>query len=181
MGKVVWHVTMSLDGFIAGPDDTMDWIFEHDAGPNAIAEEAVKTTGAVLAGRRWYDLAMSRLGGTKGIYGGAWTGPVFVITHRPPGTPNDQAITFLSDGINYAVATAIAAAKGKNVVLFGATVPRQCLAASLVDEILIHLVPILLGDGIRLYGGPSIGQIKLERPHVGQSGQLTNLRFRVIK
>jgi len=106
---------------------------------------------------------------------------VFVLTHQPPGPPDDPAITFLSDGIDNAVAVALAAAKGKNIVLFGATIPRQCLAAGLVDEILIHLAPVLLGDGIRLYGSPGAGRVNLEPTHVGQSGQLTDLRFRVVK
>ncbi len=105
-GKVVWHVTMSLDGFIAGPGD---------------------------------------------------------------------------GGIGNAVATALAAAKGRNLVLFGASIPAQCLAAGLVDDIIIHLAPVLLGDGIRLYGDPGVGQVNLERTYVGQSGQVTDLRFRVVK
>ena len=61
MGKVVWHAMMSLDGFIAGPDETVDRIFDYDTGPNSVAEETIKTTGAILVGRRWYALAVSRL------------------------------------------------------------------------------------------------------------------------
>jgi dihydrofolate reductase len=171
---------MSLDGFIAGPDDAMDWVFEYDE-PSPIVDEIIKTTGAILAGRRWYDLATIRWRGKQGIYGGAWTGPVFVITHQPPDAPDDPGITFLSDGIHNTVATALAAAAGKNIVLFGATIPQQCLAVGLVDEIVVHLAPVLLGDGVRLYGSPGARQVKLELTHVGQSGQLTDLRFRVVK
>lgn len=191
-GKVVWHVTMSLDGFIAGADDAMDWVFEHHTEPSPVAEDAIRTTGAVLAGRRWYDLAISLSGnsralaagirrGTEGIYGGAWTGPVFVLTNRPPSAPDDPAITFLSDGVENAVATSLAAANGKNVVLFGSTIPRQCVAAGLVDEILIHLAPVLLGDGIRLYGAPGAGRVSLNQIHVGRSGKVLDLRFRVAE
>ncbi len=180
MSNVIWHVAMSLDGFIAGPDDAMDWIFEYQ-DPNAIVDDIVKTTGAILAGRRWYDLAIARWNGVKGIYGGAWSGPVFVLTHRPPAGPADAAITFVSDGIAKAVALALAAARGKSVVLFGATIPQQCLDAHLIDEIVIHLAPVLLGDGLRLHGGPGVSAVKLTRTAVAESGQLTDLRFRVAK
>jgi dihydrofolate reductase len=179
-GKVVWHVTMSLDGFIAGPDDAMEWAFERDETPSRVADE-VMATGAILAGRRWYDVATSRYAGREGIYGGAWTGPVFVLTHRLPDAPHDPGITFLSDGIEGAVATARAAAEGKNLEVFGATTAQQCLDADLLDEIVVHLAPLLLGDGVRFYGGPGVGRVDLERTTVAESGQLTDLRFRVVK
>jgi dihydrofolate reductase len=124
---------------------------------------------------------MSRLGGTEGIYGGAWTGPVFVLTHQPPSAWDNRAITFLSDGLENAIATALRAAKRKNVTLFGPTFPGQCLAAGLLDEIRIHLVPTLLGEGVRLCGGPGMGRVKLQRTYVGQSGQVTDVQFRVLK
>ncbi len=82
-GNVLWHVTMSLDGFIAGPDDSMDWVFDY-AERTPEAEEVIETTGAMLAGRRWYDVASGRFGGGKGIFGGDWTGPVFLFTHQAP-------------------------------------------------------------------------------------------------
>jgi dihydrofolate reductase len=159
VGKVVWHVTMSLDGFITGPDDSMDWVFDYD-GPSQLADQVIKTTGAILAGRRWYDLVKIRWSGRQGIYGGAWSGPVFVITHQPPEAPNDPGISFLFDGIHNAVATALAAAEGKNVVLFGANIPQQCLAVGLLDEIVVRLAPVLFGDGIRLYGSPGARQVQ---------------------
>src|SRR5262249_7797924 len=109
-GKVIWHATMSLDGFLTGPDDAMEWVFEYE-GPNAVVDEVIRTTGAILAGRRWHDLAIVRWNGSKGIYGGAWSGPVFVITHRPTEGAHDPAVTFVSDSLNEAVATARAAAK----------------------------------------------------------------------
>ncbi len=124
---------------------------------------------------------MSRLGGIEEIYGGAWRGPEFVITHRPPVAPSNPALTFFTSSIDNAVATALTSAEGKNIVLFGATIPRQCLNAGVVDEILIHLVPVLPGDGIRLYEARGFGQVNLEPTYVGQSGQVTNLRFRVVK
>lgn len=186
-GNVIWHVTMSLDGFIAGPGDEMDWVFEVDAAPSAIAEEIVETTGAILAGRRWYDMVTARYGrqegiyGPKGVYGGKWRGPIFVLTHRPSDVRDDAGVTLLSDGIEEAVATARAAAEGKSIVVFGATIAEQCLEAGLLDEIAVHLAPVLLGDGVRLYGEPGVGRVDLERTAVAESGQLTDLRFRVAQ
>jgi dihydrofolate reductase len=175
---VLWHITMSLDGFIAGPDDTMDWAFDYP-GPNPVGDAVMEDTGAILAGRRWYDVATSRYDGRAGIYGGAWDGPVLVLTHEPPEAHDDPGITFLSDGIPEAVATARAAAGGKAVGIFGADIARQCLEHGLLDEIVIHLAPVLLGGGVRLFGDPAAPRVPLERTHLGEAGQLTDLRFRV--
>jgi dihydrofolate reductase len=101
-----------------------------------------------------------------------------VLTHTPP---QDSAVTFLSGDIREAVATAIAAADGKNVTLTGANVARQCIEEGLIDEIIIYLAPVLLGDGVRLFGGPGTGRVNLERIGVAQSRQTTGLRFRVLK
>jgi dihydrofolate reductase len=178
-GEVVWHVTMSVDGFITGPDDAMDWALGYEASP--LGRQVMESTGAILAGRRWYDVATDRYDGVEGIYGGAWTGPVFVLTHRPAGV-QDASVTFLSDRVEEAVRTARAAAGDKNLEIFGADTARQCLKAGLVDEIVIHLAPVLLGDGVRLYGGGrGAGSVDLERIDVAESGQLTDLRFRVVR
>lgn len=187
-GNVLWHVTMSLDGFIAGPADVMNSIRRYSGsravfGIKAIMGEIMRTTGAVLAGRRSYDVgrANGQGGEFSAIYGGAWTGPQFVLTHRAPGPPEDPAITFLSGDIKRAVAAARHAAKGKNVVVIGANVAQQCIEAGLVDEILVHLAPVLLGDGVRLYGGPWTLPIDLKTTSITRSGPLTNLRFRVVR
>lgn len=80
VGRVLVHATMSLDGLIAGPDDAMDWVFEY-VEPSAADDEVIKTTGAMLAGRRSYDVGKRDAGKESGApYGGAWTGPVFVLT-----------------------------------------------------------------------------------------------------
>ncbi len=153
------------------------------SGSRAIMDEVIRTTGAVLAGRRSYDAG--RRNGQRAefskVYGGAWTGPQFVLTHRLPDTAEDPTITFLSGDIHGAVTTALHAAKGQNVVVIGANVAQQCIHAGLVDEILVHLAPVLLGDGVRLYGGPWTLPIDLETTSITQSGQLTNLRFRVVR
>ena len=179
MSRVVWHVMMSLDGFIAGPDDAMEWAFEQ-GGDSAMADEVRETTGAILAGRRWYDVATRKYGGRGGIYGGAWTGPVFVLTHHPPEAPEDPEITFLSEHVPDAVATARAAAgEERNLVILGADLARQVLHAGLLDDLAVHVAPVLLGDGVRLHTVPGGARVDLERVHVEASGPTTSLRFRV--
>lgn len=190
MGSVIWHVTMSLDGFIAGRDDSMGWVVAQwsDAGENTrdvdvqrspVADEVLQSAGAILGGRRWYDVAVRKFDGYEGIYGGQWTGPVFVLTHRPPDADHHPTITFLSEGLSDAVTMATAAAAGKNVIVFGANLAVQCLRASLLDEIVIHLVPVLLGDGVRLIDAPDLGPVALDRTLVATSDQITDLRFAV--
>jgi dihydrofolate reductase len=175
--SVICHRTMSLDGFIAGRDDSMDWVFKHGE-PTAMVTETMNRTGAILAGRRWYELARERWNGVDGIYDGAWKGPVFVLTHRPP-EDGDPRITFLSDGIEQAVATAAAAAKGNDLEIFGASLTRQCLEAGLLEEIIVHIAPVLLGEGVQLYGGDQ--QVELERIALGEAESLTDLHLRVVK
>ncbi len=172
MAIVLWHTAMSIDGFVAGPGDAMDWVFRYD-DPNPEVDQVLQTTGAVLAGRHTYDISVSS---GQPFYGGAWTGPAFVLTHHPPPPEQDPAITFLTKEIGDAVATARSAASGKNVVLIGANLGQQCVGEGLVDEILIQMLPVLLGAGVRLYAGP---QLNLQAPSVTQSGHTTNLRFPV--
>jgi dihydrofolate reductase len=177
---LICHHTMSLDGFIAGPDDTMDWAFAHGEA-TALAGETMQRIGAILAGRRWYELALERWNGVDGIYGGNYDGQVFVLTHRPPEASADPRIEFVSDGLEQAVATARAVAGDKDVGVFGASLSRQCLRAGLLDEIVIHLAPVLLGGGVRLYGEDDDEQVALERVALGEAAQLTDLRFRVLR
>ena len=192
MSHLIWHVTMSLDGFIAGPNDSMDWAVGQwsDGGENtrdidvqrsAVADEVLQSAGAILGGRRWYDVAVRRFDGYDGIYGGQWKGPVFVLTHRPPDPDHHPAIAFISGDLEAAVATATNAAAGKAVVVFGANLAAQCLRTGLLDEIVVHLVPVLLGDGIRLINGSDLGPSRLERTRVAASGQITDLRFAVLR
>jgi dihydrofolate reductase len=136
MSTVIWHVTMSVDGFIAGPNDSMDWVVAQwsdggastrdiDVQRSALAEEVLQAAGAILGGRRWYDVAVRKFDGYDGIYGGQWSEPVFVLTHRAPDTSSHPAITFLSGSIGEAVATAKDAAAGKAVIVFGANLRRS--------------------------------------------------------
>jgi dihydrofolate reductase len=171
---------MSLDGFIAGPDDSMDWAFEQ-SGASPIAHEVRDATGAIVAGRRWYELATERWNGSRGIYGGRWQGLVFVLTHDTPESTDDPAVRFVSDGIEDAISRAQAAAGEKRVGVFGASIARQCLDEGLLDEIVVHIAPVMLGDGVRLYGGDGARQVKLERTAAPASEQVTDLRFRVVR
>ena len=181
MSQVVWHVTMSLDGFIAGPDDAMEWAFEYPEAPIRLADEVMRSTGAILAGRRWYDVATERYSGRQGIYGGAWEGPVFVLTHRADDHDvSDPGITLLTTELEDAVATAKDAAGDKNLEIFGANLAAQCLDSGLIDEMVVHVAPVLLGGGVRLYGeAGSRTQVQLEPVDRAESGALQSLRFRV--
>jgi dihydrofolate reductase len=178
--STICHHTMSLDGFIAGPDDSMDWVFAYGEA-TSLADETMKRIGAILAGRRWYDLALERWNGVDGIYHGAFDGQVFVLTHRPPDESGDPRISFVSDRIERAVATAQNAAGDKDVGIFGASLSRQCLQAGLLDEVVIHLAPVLLGGGVRLYGREGDARVELERISLLEAEQLTDLRFRVVR
>ncbi len=175
MGQVLWHITVSLDGFIAGPGDDMAWLADY-LGPNPTADEVLAQIGALLIGNRTYQLAKTEEGKP---YGGAWTGPMFVLTHD---TPEDAAagFTFVSGDISKAVATAKVAAGDKYVVVFGSTA-QQCLDAGVLDEVLVHMAPVLLGDGVRLSDRPGGTNVKLERIRLTQSSQVTNLGLRVVE
>ena len=174
---------MSLDGFIAGPGETMDWVFDFVA-PDEFPEVAA-ATGAMLVGRRTYEVGnRMNAGKERGSASSGETypfsGPVFVLTHEPPEPPN-PAVTFLTGDIGEAGATALDAAGGKNLEIIGADVARQCLRRGLVDEILVYVLPVLLGDGIRFFSSPGLARIDLEPLDSTRSGAVTILRFRVRK
>jgi dihydrofolate reductase len=175
MGQVLWHVTMSLDGYIAGPRDDMTWLADY-LGPNQTADEVLARVGALLLGDRTYQVARTEEGRP---YGGAWTGPQFVLSHHPPKDP-PAGFTFLSGDVEEAVATAKAAAGDDYVVVLGADTARSCLNAGAIDEVLVHIAPVLLGDGVRLHEHPGGTNIKLERTSVTEAPRVTNLRFRVV-
>ncbi|HJU97898.1 MAG TPA: dihydrofolate reductase family protein [Jiangellaceae bacterium] len=181
-GKVVVNRSMSLDGFIAGRGDAMDWIFDFVA-PDEFPDVAA-ATGAMLIGRRTYEVANRMDAGKErrsASSGEAYpfSGPVFVLTHEPPDPP-DPAVTFLTGDIGEAVATARSAADGKNLEILGADVAGQCLRRGLVDEILVYVLPVLLGDGLRI-SSPDLPRIDLEPVSSTRSGAVTILRFRVRK
>jgi dihydrofolate reductase len=171
-GKVVMHFMMSLDGFVAGPGHTMDFMTGTTTRPGLI-EESVAATGAVLAGRDGFDSAI----GDSRPYGGAWQGPIFVLTHHPEDARPAEDITFLNCPVEEAVRIGLEAAKGKNLEVFSPTIGKQLLELGLVDELNIHIAPVLLGDGIRLYYAPG-GELV----HLGLVGddptRAVDLRYR---
>ncbi|CAL9422547.1 hypothetical protein SUDANB1_01878 [Streptomyces sp. enrichment culture] len=162
---------MSLDGFIAGPGHTMDWIFEHMTSETF--PEVMAATGAMLIGRGTYDVG-KRMSDENTNYDG---GAQFVLTHRPPDEP-DPNVTFLTCDIEEAVATARRAAGDKTLEILGANVAAQCLQRGLVDEILAYVLPVLLGDGVR-FAPQGLDRIDLEPFSSVQSGGGTMLRFYV--
>jgi dihydrofolate reductase len=172
-GKVLWHFTMSLDGFVAGPDHDMGWMTGIALRPGLI-EEYVETTGAVLAGRDGWELAT----GDNRPYGGAWDGPIFVLTHHPEDATPAEGVTFLNCGPAEAAQIGLAAAAGKNLEVFSPTIGRQLLELGLIDEIDLHIAPILLGDGIRLYASPGTEPVRLHRLDVDEPTSAVNVRFR---
>lgn len=182
MGNVFVHTMMSLDGFIAGPNDDMSWVLRH-AGemPSEVVEEVIARTGAVLAGRRVYEVGRRiQRPERRGLFEGRWSGPHLILTHTPPTDETHPSYSFLSGDIRDAVATALTAAEGRDVLVLGANVVDQCLGAGLVDEILMHLVPELVGDGVRLFDVSTL-RASLTTLDVSASGQVVNLRLRVDK
>ena len=174
-GRVVVNRSISLDGFIAGPGDAMDWIFDFVA-PDEFPEIAA-ATGAMLIGRRTYEVGKKMATENTSEVSYPFSGPVFVLTHEPPDPP-DPGVRFLTGDLTEAVATALDAAGGKNLELLGADVASQCLQRGLVDEILVYVLPVLLGDGVR-FSTATLGRIDLEPLESTRAGAVTILRFGV--
>jgi dihydrofolate reductase len=167
---------MSLDGFVAGPGHAMDWVGGVTVRPGLI-DEYVQTTGAILGGRDGWEAAV----GGQRPYGGAWQGPIFVLTHHPEDAVAADGVTFLSCDPAEAVEICLRAAGGKNVEVFSPTIGRQLLQIGLIDEIDLHIAPVLLGDGIRLYDNP--GSVPVRLRHVGGDDErsVVNVRCQPIR
>jgi dihydrofolate reductase len=195
MGKLIAAFTMSLDGFIAEPDDGINllfkWYFSGDvtfpvpdtnrvfkvsAASAEIIQDMFTKFGAILTGRRDFDV--SQAWGGKSPLGV----PIFIVTHHPPQEwlNTDAPFTFVTDGVESAAKQALKAAGEKNVAVGGTTITQQLLNAGLLDEIHIELAPILLGAGIRLFD--HLNQpIELESTRVIPATDVTHLKFRVLK
>jgi dihydrofolate reductase len=172
---ILLHVTMSLDGFIAGPEHDMSWTggAEYDTS-SQLADEVAGSTGVVLAGRGWYAVASADEGGAvAGIYGGAWSGPVLVLTHHPERLASDRTVEAVSD-LETALARAEELAGGRAVSIFGADVARQVLALGRLDEIIVQIVPVVLGDGVRRSGRTTL-------PRSGQPVGCVNAVPRLVR
>ena len=173
MSKLLYSAAMSLDGFIAGAGGDMSWLARHHGGPNPIVEELIRNTGALLIGNRTVHGDDPNKGTEKeGPFGGQWSGPQFVLTHHAPDQPV-PGVTFVGD-LDAAVASAREAAGDKYVCVLGADVARQCLDVGALDEILVLVAPVLLGDGVRLFERPGGTEVRLEP--ISE----TNLWFRVV-
>jgi dihydrofolate reductase len=204
MGKVATGLSMSLDGFIAGPNDGPEsplgdggerlfaWysggdteyrlpgtemVFMVSPQSAQLLREAHTKMGAFVTGRRTFDIS-------NGWGGNPPLGvPTFVVTHSVPqewvyeGSP----FTFVTDGLESAVEQARAVAGDKNVAVGAASIVQQCIRAGLLDEIHIDLVPVLLGDGIRLFDHLGTGPIELEGTEVIEGAGVTHLTCRVVK
>jgi dihydrofolate reductase len=187
MGNVVIDMSMSLDGYIAAPNDDPEqglgedgmrlhnWAFDDPSVFEEVFGNLVEETGAVIMGRRSYDNSIEAWGG-KGPLGEV---PCFVVTHRAI-EGADPVFTVVTDGIEPALAKAQEAAGDKRIGLMGAHLDQQFLASGLVDEIRIHLVDVLLGGGRRLFDQlPQ--RIELERTGLSHTGGVTHLEYRVLR
>jgi len=203
MAKTLIDLSISLDGFITGPNPTSEnglgergaeklheWYFNGQTpsphndffkpiGRSAeVVEEMFATSGAMVVGRKFYDI-VNGWDGSHPIHGV----PVFVVAHQPPANvpQGSTPFTFVTDGVESAVQQAKAAAGDKDVSVAGANIAQQALKAGLIDEIYLHLVPILLGDGTRLFDHLGSKPLELEEIQVIKAPGVTHLKFRVIK
>ncbi len=183
MGKVIVGATMSLDWFMNGRNGDVSRLYSDFEAlrRTEMLQEEIQTTGAVVMGRRAYDMAEGDLTDYE------YQVPIFVLTHAVPEQmikgENDQlTVTFITDGIESAIKKAKAAASDKHVmVVGGANTAQQCLRAGLVDEIHIGIVPVLFGEGLRFFEPFVDEQLELERTRVFESSTRTDLWFRVVK
>jgi dihydrofolate reductase len=179
MAKFMYSAAMSLDGFIAGPAGDMSWMADY-LGPNPVVDELIPRTGAILAGTRTFggDDPYKGQAAEGEAFGGGWEGPQFVLTHRPPAGPV-AGVTFVGD-IDTAIAESRAAAGDKYVNVLGASVAAQCLQAGSLDEVVVSVMPVLLGDGTRLFEHPGGKTVRLEPISITHTPQVTNLWYRVV-
>jgi len=194
MGKVISEISVSLDGFITDPNASVgtplegndpgrlhDWKFDAKTETDeAIVEEMYDSTGAVLIGKRMFDIGFEPWGDPP-----PFGMPVFIVTHEqrePLLMQGGTTYTFVTDGIEAALELARAAPGDKNVGIWGGpNIMRQYLKAGLLDEMHIHLIPILLGNGIRLFEDLDPEGIELRRTSTIETPGATHLRFEVVK
>src|SRR5918992_480600 len=194
MGKVVSQASMSLDGFIADPSDNVgplfDWYGNGDvevtgADPDRVFK--VSAASAEYLRRTWEHAAAAVIGRHLFDLTTGWNGrppvgeAVFVVTHRPPADWDfpDAPFTFVTDGVASAVAQARALAGDRGVSVTPGNVGGQAFQAGLVDEVLVDLVPVVFGAGVRYFGDYAGSPLLLENPEIVQGDRVTHLRYRV--
>jgi dihydrofolate reductase len=183
MAKVLIGTIMSLDGYLNDRSGSVSRLYPDMAALDNtdLLQESIRTTGAVIMGRRTYEMGQGNYTGYE------YQVPIFVLTHAAPaqaakGQNENLSFTFVTDGIESAVAQAKAAAGERTVtVVGGASTAQQLLNAGLVDEIEVGIAPVLLGGGLRFFGDLVAESIALECTQVVQALGVTNLRFRVVK
>jgi dihydrofolate reductase len=179
MSKLLYGATMSLDGFIAGAGGDMSWLADY-LHPNPSMADLPDQIGALLVGARTYHGDDPNRGTDKeGPFGGRWHGPQFVLTHNPPAEAPAHT-TFHADLLP-AVTAAKAAAADKYVCVLGADVAHQCLDAGMLDEVLVMIAPVFLGDGTRLFDQPGGADVKLERTTLTSTPTAINAWYRVLR
>jgi dihydrofolate reductase len=192
MAKVISGMSVSLDGYVTGPDDSREhplgvggeplhrWLWGEDRTPEdaKVLGDMVADVGAIVMGRRSFDFCEGEGGWGDG--GPAGDVPCFVVTHRPPPANAASVFTFVHD-VPAAIEEAKAVAGDKVVGMHGATTAQQALAAGLVDEVQVHLIPIMLGAGVRMWDDIGGKPIEFERTAVVATPQATHLRYRILR
>jgi dihydrofolate reductase len=190
MAIVTCDMSMSLDGYVTGPNDSRenpfgdgawmlhDWMSKAATDDDrALLQEILDGFGAIVMGRKSFDKNEGEGGwGEKGPIGDT---PCFVVTHNKPATPYPAVFTFVTDGVASAIEQAKHVAGDKVVGLHGATVMQQALPLGLVDQIRVHVIPVLLGAGTPLFGTLA-SPIALERTQALITPAATHIGFRVI-
>jgi dihydrofolate reductase len=191
MGKVIFDVSMSLDGFITGanvrPEAGLgdggerlhEWAFNNQSPRNLEIIEELMKAGATISGRTTYDLSI-QYWGADGPTGSARM-PTVVVSHSvPKDVPEGSVYTFVN-GVEAAVEAAKKLAGDKDVSISGANVAQQMLTRGLIDEIFVHVVPVLFGSGTRLFEGLGNEHTPLETVKVVETPEVIHLHFRVVK
>jgi dihydrofolate reductase len=182
LAKVIVGMTVSIDGFVADQNGNAGRLYPDLAAlrHTAYMKDAIGQTGAVLMGRRTFEMADADW--YVGDY--EFQVPIFVLTHHPPSIAPKQdehlTFTFVTDGVESAVAQAKAAARDKAVqVVGGVSIAQQLLGAGLVDELHVDIMPVFLGSGLRSFDGSGLEGVRLEKINVQEVGARTSLRFRM--
>jgi dihydrofolate reductase len=179
MPKLLYSATASLDGFIAAAGGDMQWLGEH-LGENRQAAELIGRIGALLVGANTHGGDDPNKGTDKeGAFGGQWRGPEFVLTHEP-GADRPPHLFYVDDLERGIAAAKKAAGEKEYVNVLGADVARQCIELGALDEVLVLVAPVMLGDGVRLFAQAVGAEVPLERIGVEVESTATNLWFRVV-